>query len=327
MDAKGAPPAQQASSQHQQITSTFSQNPSAAPAFGQPSAPSAFRQSSASAFGQSSVPVSAFSQPSAFGQPASLGRPTVSLGQPTPTFGNPSLSVPSLSQTSSSSQFGGPKPQPTAFGGSSTTNQTNSAFGQPAGPTQPSSFGLQPVSSQSGFFGRPAALQASNPFGRPETSSTASAFGRPATATSNSSTQNSKISYFANLLVSAFEFNLYAFRASLLHIQSTNKVLAQPPNAPGAQSRQNPDAKISNWKGRPVSYVDGEPCYKANDGVMHRIWFPHGPPVFTKTPELPEEAYTTSIKNEYVFAKETGGFRDGIMPETPPMRAWCSWDF
>ncbi len=76
-----------------------------------------------------------------------------------------------------------------------------------------------------------------------------------------------------------------------------------------------------------MSYQDGEPCYRGNDGNWVRIWFPHGAPVFTKTPELPENAYNAAMKDEYAFAKQHGSFQGGIMPEMPPRREWCSWDF
>lgn len=82
-----------------------------------------------------------------------------------------------------------------------------------------------------------------------------------------------------------------------------------------------------SWKGMPVRYFDDEPCYKGNDGNWQRIWFPDGPPVFTKTVDQPDEAYDEATKVNYKHLKQTGTFKDGIMPTLPPKREWCSWNF
>ena len=77
----------------------------------------------------------------------------------------------------------------------------------------------------------------------------------------------------------------------------------------------------------PVRYFDDEPCYKGNDGDWRRVWFPDKPPVFTKTVDLPDEVYDEATKADYRYLKQTGTFKDGIMPALPPKREWCSWDF
>ncbi len=104
-------------------------------------------------------------------------------------------------------------------------------------------------------------------------------------------------------------------------------------NATGARAQGatgipwDSEKTITSWKGKPVSYQDGKPCYRGDGGHWVRIWFPHGAPVFTKTPELPEEAYNAATKHDYASAKQHGSFEGGVMPEMPPRREWCSWDF
>ena len=60
---------------------------------------------------------------------------------------------------------------------------------------------------------------------------------------------------------------------------------------------------------------------------MKKIWFPDGPPVFTKAVELPDDAYDEMTKENYRYLKDHGAFKDGLMPELPPRREWCSWNF
>lgn len=37
--------------------------------------------------------------------------------------------------------------------------------------------------------------------------------------------------------------------------------------------------------------------------------------------------YDEATKENYRYLKERGTFKDGIMPELPPKREWCTWKF
>ncbi len=76
-----------------------------------------------------------------------------------------------------------------------------------------------------------------------------------------------------------------------------------------------------------MTYVNDEPYFKRNDGALEKVWFPDGPPPFRKEPELPDEAYDETTKENYMFMKEHGIFKGGIMPALPPKREWVDWDF
>lgn len=85
------------------------------------------------------------------------------------------------------------------------------------------------------------------------------------------------------------------------------------------------------WKGRPVKYVKGEPCYQHPDDseTFVHIYFPDGPPDaanFKDAVGTPEE-YTAEIENVYRYVKEQGVFKDGLIPSVPPKPEWCSFDF
>ena len=342
-------------------TSTFGQPPLSvplsgppAPAFGQPSAlTSTLGQASSSSFGQ----------PSMLGQTASLGRPATSFGQSASTFGQPSAPAPAFGQPSAPSPFGTSQPKSSPFGPPSGQNSINqplssqpsNPFGQPSGSIQPSSFGQPSAPSQSNIFGKSLGPNAANASNQPTTLGTnvsapsSNPFGPLTSAPSKavfgqtSTTQSSKTQVsFANRPVPSFGFNLESLKPSSNSF-SANLTKAQPAtittsNGPppritntqassGAPKKEDPPASINNWKGKPVSYIDDEPCCKGNDGSWQKIWFPHGPPTFTKAPGLPEEIYTLSIQDDYRFAKERGAFKDGMMPEVPPRREWCGWDF
>ena len=357
--AKGAAPAQTiALGQSLQSSSAFGQPSTTAPSFGQPSLPSAFAKPSAPTFGQPSAPTSTFGQGSlsSFGQPSALGSSTSAFGQPSLAFGKPLAPSTVFGQPSTQSPFGlqtgtVPPAQPSTnpFGQPSNTEQPG-PFGQPSVSSQSNVFGKPPVLSSAGAFGQPttvattASTAPANPFYQPAASSSGGIFGQPPATTTNSFSQSSKtrISY-ANRPVPSFGFSLGSLNLSQNHSNSANRSSAQSSNpiitpraATGLKAGSNPAAqgndeakkgKISSWKGKPVTYLKDEPCFKGNDGAWQRVWFPHGPPVFNKTPQLPEEAYSRSIEDEYKFLKENGAFKNGIMPEVPPKKEWCSWDF
>ena len=212
--AKGATPTQpHASVPGQQIASTFGQPSRSAPAFGQPSASSAFGEPSANSLGRSFAPTSTFgqpsasistfgkpsapmfgqpSQPSALGQASTLGPPTTSFGQPSSTFGKPSIPAPTFGQPSAPGPFGASQQQPNAFEKPSGPNSVpqpsavaKNPFGQPLAPTQSSTFGQPSALSQPSAFGRPSTLKPSPAFGQPARSGATNGFSQTSTAPAN----------------------------------------------------------------------------------------------------------------------------------------------
>ena len=123
---------------------------------------------------------------------------------------------------------------------------------------------------------------------------------------------------------------------NLMLVTAAPSTIHKPNQDPGSSSgkqfsvgqiQQDPSGKLTAWKGRPVTYRGEDPCYKGDDGFWHQIWFGHGPPVFTKTIELPDSLYSASVQDDYSYLKEKGAFKGGLMPEVPPKKEWCTWDF
>ena len=203
--AKGTTVTQpQTSAPNQQTTSTFGQPSSSAPAFGQPSAPSAFSRPSVPSFGQSSAPTSTFgqpsaptfgqpSQPSAFGQPSTLGRPTTGFGQPSSTFGKPAILAPTFDQPSAPSPLEAlQQQQPNALekpSGPGFLQQPSAAvknpFGQPLAPAQIFTFGQPSAPSQQSAFGRLSTLNLSPAFGQSAISGVITGFSQTSIAPAN----------------------------------------------------------------------------------------------------------------------------------------------
>lgn len=359
--AKGATPIQpQTSASNQQTTSTFGQPASSSSAFGQPSVPSALGRPSVPSFGQPSA--STFGQPSqlsAFGQPSTLGRPTTSFGQPSSTFGKPSIAGPTFGQPSAPSPFGAPQQQPNTLGkpsvpeilqqpsaaaknpfGQPLAPKQNLTFGQPSAPSQAGAFGTLSTLNQSPAFGQPATSGATgggsqasaappNPFGQPSAPSTVGTLRHPSIAPPNpfgqkkTSTGNQPAPSFGQ--PSGPSNTLQPPTGPAVSRANVRSTSGQGTNS--VQVQKDPQGKITSWKGMSVRYLDDEPCYKGNDGTWQRVWFPDGPPVFTKTIDLPDEAYDEATKADYRHLRETGNFKDGIMPALPPKRDWCTWNF
>ena len=357
----------QTSTPDQQNVSTFGRpsssafgQPSAPSAFGRPV--TSFGQPSAtvSTFGRPSAPTFGQpSQPSAFGQPSMVGAPTT-LGQPSMTFGKPSVSGPAFGQPAAPGPFGAFGQNPKPFGipsGPAALSQpsaaANNPFGQPLGTTQSSTFGQQSAPSQPSAFGKPSTSNPSPVFSQAAMSGAVSGFSQApagpqnpfaqpaaplATAPSSQPSATAPISFAqrrpssVNQPVPTFG---QAFRPSSVAPSSTTGQGASQvkigttsgQGTNGIQVQKDSQGKITSWKGSPVRYFDDEPCYKSNEGDWQRIWFPDGPPVFTKTVDLPDEAYDEATKAEYRHLRQTGTFTDGIMPALPPKREWCNWNF
>ena len=279
------------------------------PALGRPANP--FKAPSAPALGQTAI--SGASQTSTFGQPSSFGKvmPTTSaFGQPTipsSTFGQATHLIPlgkpsnSFAQYSSQTSTFGKPSQPNPFGTQATSAFTTGTSLQNL-PATTNPFG-QNSSTQASSFGRPSNLPA-NPFARPTASSGPSVF--PQTSTSAISAPSFFDQSSANTTASA---------------NSNNRVTSS------GRTRKDPRGRLVEWKSHRISYIDDDPCFKRPDGAWEKVWFPDGPPAFQKEPDPPADAYDEGTKEQYQHLKQHGSFKDGIMPELPPMKEWCTWDF
>lgn len=316
----GDTPAQfRSSAGSQQSSSTFGRpsdlgQPFSAPTAPQPSTSTFGRPSST--FGQPSAPVSKFGQPSAFGQPTALGRPATSFGQPTPGFGQNFGSTPAFGVPAAPLPFaqGQQTAAPNQFGPPSVPAQPN-PFGQPTVLTAPSPF---TPATGTPWAPAPSSATPANPFSVPAAPQSTNTLGRPPLAQSgpfNESATGQTANTFGQAATSALNATLG---------QAGNTQSSANIQTAAQHDSQN---QLTSWKGKPVTYVDQEPCVRRNDGFLEKIWFPNGPPVFKKTSELPVEAYDEATKENYKYLREHGAFKDGIMPDLPPRREWCSWNF
>lgn len=80
---------------------------------------------------------------------------------------------------------------------------------------------------------------------------------------------------------------------------------------------------------RPPDYESKEPPVpgvRNGDGTWRKIFFPSGPPAYNKDTEPDVALYDASIKAAYATMTATGRFA-GNMPEVPPLREDCVWNF
>ncbi|KAI8962808.1 hypothetical protein F5Y11DRAFT_347164 [Daldinia sp. FL1419] len=326
--------------------------------FGQPSAlgpkPNPFSAaSSTSAFGQPSnlgAPKPVFGQSSQMGPAApAFGQPSV-LGQKPNPFAN-SVAGPSAFSQATQSAFGQP----------STLGQKPSPFGAPASSSAPNPFSSGASASGPGPFNQqPAAnpfLQSSNP---PPSDQQMDA-SAPTPVASNPFNQPPSNSAFAPPAVNPFTAqkptaftppSSNPFAQAKPQAQATPTISASPyaPNStkqhPPPESYISKDAngRILSFNGQPVTYKwkvddkyqdamprDGGTYYPAPgvrnaDGSWRKIFFPSGPPGYNKDTEPDPATYTTAIKAAYATMMNTGRF-EGDMPEVPPMREDCIWNF
>jgi len=64
-------------------------------------------------------------------------------------------------------------------------------------------------------------------------------------------------------------------------------------------------------------------------GKKVRIWMPEGAPGPKPEREAGLETYEAlgeALKQMYDYVRETGTFKEGVMPEVPPKQEWVSWD-
>ncbi|KAL2105433.1 hypothetical protein VUR80DRAFT_8383 [Thermomyces stellatus] len=302
-------------------TSTLGQKPSP---FGAPSGP----QTGGSAFGQTSQmggSGSAFGQPSALGQkPSPFGAPSTGAGTGSgfSAFAGGSGGSPfgAASQPATSSPFGQPS-QPS----------TSSPFGQPSKPAASSPFGSgigQPASSSP--FGAPQGTStAPNPFAKNDTGMDTGMDAQPTSGFGGQSgstpfgqpqqpqqPQQSGTNPFGQPKPSAFGGGAPAGNAANPYPPDADK------KHPSLESYATVSmGRLSSWKGRPVSYKEDVPGYVGPSGKWSRIWFPNGPPGYY--------AETEEKGSEEEARRVWDGFdgRFDVMPEVPPLRVHCRWDF
>ncbi|KAI1370830.1 hypothetical protein F4677DRAFT_437326 [Hypoxylon crocopeplum] len=317
--------------------------------FGQPSAMGA----SNPVFGQSSQIGAAGP---AFGQPSALGQ------KPNP-FSSASPSGPSgFGQATQQSAFGqssalGQRPSP--FGAPAASSVPN-AFSQPATPASSSPFS-QPVVAN--HFAQATSAQAdqamdtsapaptpaaNNPFSQPS----ASPFNSPAASPFAAQQQPSQLGAAVSN-----PFAQMQTRQTQPQSQAQNQATpANKGNPYGPNSRrQHPppetyitkttNGRITSFNGQQVVYKwkvhDGYqdtmpkshtkkdppvPGVSNADGSWRRILFPEGPPGYNKDTEPIPELYNANIQAAYANMTATGRFH-GDMPEVPPMREDCVWNF
>ncbi|KAK8046900.1 hypothetical protein PG996_014964 [Apiospora saccharicola] len=329
-------------------------------AFGQPSqlggtggsafgSPSPLGGTGSSAFGQPSQLGSASG--SAFGQPSQLGSTGPSA------FGQPSqLGATGGSAFGAASALGA-KPNP--FGAPSGTSgfaqaaqQPTSAFGQAAilGP-KPNPFGAPAASPFGGSGQTQNAAPAANPFGQPAQQSSG-AFGQPAATNPFGSTQTPADSAMdttapATSATTAAPANPFGQPVSNGFASQAANPFGQPQAQPAAGAaprgrssegtKQHPPyesyasrvgVKLVRFKGEPVMYKDATtPGLRLPDGSFRKIWFPNGPPPYYRGTEPDDPAsYTDEVKKAYADMHANGRFL-GAMPDVPPLREECVWDF
>lgn len=325
-------------------TTSFSQH---SPFVSQPQALSAFGRAPTSAFSQPpplGQPNPSFGQPTSLGQPSAFSRPT---SQPNAAFGQPSnpgsgfgrspfSPAPSTAVTNQpTNSFQSAKPQP--FGQPPPSAPRN-PFGQLATQAAPNPFG-QPIPQAQNAFSRDSAPQfppqPTNSFGpRPNPSSytfaqqtppqPTSVFGNPSAPLSAFSQQSNSASAASSSRPSnPAPPNAFAQpNAPTAPMATPFNALSQTPN----NARRDTNGKLLSWKGQPVSYIGELPCYKNPNGSWERIWFPDGPPDFLKAESLPDVQYDEGTIQNYLQLRQTGRFKENIIPALPPKREWLSWD-
>lgn len=337
----------------QPSTSTFGQ----ASAFGQPAAPgrptTSFGQPS-STFGKPQIPAPALGQSSA---PTPFGT-TQQKPSPFDVFASTSTNAQrtaTLKQPSNPFGQSSAQSQPNLFGKPSAPARS-SPFGLPLAPSQHNNFGNPSAPSTTDGLGQPqtssppvksgqASTAPPKPFGQPTAPQTTSTFGQPSKPSPSPFGQPpSKARHLnANRPVPAFGFDINSLNFLAWPSTFSNSNTVQSPSATiangaapkpavlqptsGVQVQKDTQGKVRSWNGKPVSYIDDEPCYKGTDGSWQKLWFPDGPPIFTKTVDLPDEAYDEATKENYRHVKEYGTFKGGTMPDLPPRREWCTWNF
>lgn len=295
-------------------------NPFGTPAFGQPAQPA---------------------QPSGFGMTSALGaKPNVfASGSSAPsaspfgTFGGNSASSTNAPSASPFTAIGGTSNNPSPF----TSNAQQSAlspFGQPQQPaTTEVSMDSGPAPIANAFAGAGNAASSASPFGQPSQPA-ANPFGQPAQPAANPFAQaSSTTSPFGAPPSQPAVAVAAAGAATGVNPYGPNASRQHPPY--NNYASRGPNGQLQAWKGKPIAYkeIDEKPTRGIHnfDNTFTKIWFPDGPPPYYKDTE-PDRQYTDAEKAAWQNFVSTGRFQlaaagGGGMPEAPPMREFCTWDF
>ncbi|KAI1103678.1 hypothetical protein F4804DRAFT_217450 [Jackrogersella minutella] len=299
----GAAPAFGQPSALGQKPNPFGSAPSAHSVSSAPSAPSAFGQATQNPFGQ---PAASGQQPNPFSKPAQpsapnpFGQPTPSTSSPfsQPITANPFAQTPSTPVNDQPMDTSAPSPAP----GNPFKQASTTPFGVPTN----NAFGAQ----QSGGFG----AATSNIFAQPQTQTQPQQAPKPhplaPLPTGNPYAPNSTKQHPApESYISVAANGRKTFNGQLVHYKwlVDGKYQDQMPLDMGQTS----------------PLVAG---VRNSDGSWRKIFFPNGPPGYNKDTEPDPSMYTASIKAAYANMTAIGRF-DGDMPEVPPMREDCIWNF
>jgi len=324
--------------------STFGKPSNAGTTFGQPS-------NNSSTFGQASNPGAQSSpfggqQASAFGAPSALGNGTSAFGKPSAMGGAASAFGQPKALGGSASTFGGSgqanaSTQGGAFGQPSALSAT-SAFGKPssfgsgavtghATFGQPSAFGeggfnAPPPSSGFSAFGQPSVSAGQQPssFGqaaqRPPAFGQASAPSQPTpvhghpSAPSQQTSAFGQPSTFANAATAPAATNGSTFGQPL-----------QPSNIPsafGAANKPSTFGAASATAPQPSTAATATPLGHAHPGKSAN-GTASGNPDAEAAPEVyADEGWRKALEEIYGYVRQNGTFKDGLVPEIPPLRAW-----
>lgn len=284
----------------------FDQQSTGGSSLGKPNDSTNFRSPSQTTFGKpSTTPSAAFGQPGGvtFGQP-SHSQPAV-FGQPAGMSGQSNFQSeqPSTSRSPFSATTETPNPFPRTtnpFDHSQSRKEVsgaprNSPFGMSSAPSTSSPFAPQSA-VQSGFASQK--MDGPNPF-----------------------SPNTQSVFNPKMGENAFK-------------QDSARQQGQAYTAAGGNGRQSANASIQKdnsgklqvWNGNGVSYLNGEPCYRGNDGNWRRIWFPDGAPKFVNSEGLKDDFYDDATKESYEHLANVGMFKEGVVPLIPPKREWCDWN-
>ncbi|CAK7271291.1 hypothetical protein SEPCBS57363_004540 [Sporothrix epigloea] len=323
--------------------SALGQNPAGFGGFGQPSQLGSAGGASGGGFSKFAAATPASG--SAFGQPPQTQTAAASAAPAPNGFGGAST----FGQATSL----GPKPSPFAATAptTTTTTTTNNApanlFGQPASAASTSTAPANPFAAASPAGSNPFqnALQTAalaNPF---TTASTTNAAAPPAFSQPNGGFQKASPSSFGQPAI--------AITAPAAAGTAVNHQAAAPNTYGPHAAKQHPaldtyakrdpinPARLISFQGRPVTYqvpkdsadngVEIPTIPRPSDGKPAKIWFPGGAPAYNADTEArPRSLYTaasSAIQAQYETFAKTGRFAAGQMPETPPLREWCRWDF
>ncbi|KFA75826.1 hypothetical protein S40288_01915 [Stachybotrys chartarum IBT 40288] len=218
------------------------------------------------------------------------------------------------------------------FGNKSNQTQASpSPFGQPAQSASP--FAQAATSSASPFAANQNSAASTNPFGQPQQQAGGlSALqgqqqprgGFPATNGAGPFQQ-----------AAANPFGTQPAQPAQPQQASANTGHSGP--YPPGSTKQHPpiesyssrgmDGRLTMFKGQPVVYKGNKPGVRGFDGSWHGIWFPNGPPAYSRDTELPAEEYDEKSKAQWAAFAQTGKFTDGLLPELPPPRELTTWDF